>query len=64
MNGKIFNLNKKREEIENEGQFIDFLDKDIENGKARRMPESVFNRIARIKNKAYLARERNEQVEM
>lgn len=64
MTGKIFNIVPKINVIKTEEKFLDLLDKDIDNGNVKRVPDSVFTRIARIKNKAYLARERNEQLEM
>lgn len=64
MTDKILNLIPKINKIKSEEKFLDLLDKDIDNGNVTRVPDSVFARIARIKNKAYLARERNEQFEM
>ncbi|WLE96634.1 MAG: hypothetical protein QTN59_18370 [Candidatus Electrothrix communis] len=61
---KILNLSSKIDEIKAEEKFLDLLGKDIKNGNVKRVPASVFTRIAKIRNKAYLARERNEQLEM
>ncbi|MCI5208165.1 MAG: hypothetical protein D3910_05110 [Candidatus Electrothrix sp. ATG2] len=61
---KIINLVSKFEEARTEEKFLGLLDKDIENGNVKKVPESVFSRIAKIKDKAYLARARNEQLEM
>ncbi|MCI5150395.1 MAG: hypothetical protein D3916_13585 [Candidatus Electrothrix sp. MAN1_4] len=61
---KIINLASKLEEARAEEKFLGLLNKDIENGNVKKVPESVFSRIAKIKDKAYLARSRNEQLEM
>ncbi|CAK8725717.1 MAG: hypothetical protein D3917_12025 [Candidatus Electrothrix sp. AX5] len=61
---KILNLSPKIEEIKAKEKFLDLLGKDIKNGNVKRVPDSIFTRIAKIRNKAYLARERNEQLEM
>lgn len=64
MTTKIINLTPKIEEKKAEEKFLGLLDKDIENGNVKKVPDSVFARIAKIRNKAYWARERNEQLEM
>lgn len=64
METNIINLIPKIAEKEAEEKFLGLLDKDIDNGNVKRVPDSVFARIAKIRNKAYLARERNERFEM
>lgn len=64
MNSKVIDLSQKKEEILGEENFIALLDKDISEGNASKIPSSVFDRIANIKHKALLARERNELLEM
>ncbi len=64
MNSKVIDLSQKKEEILGEEKFIALLDKDITEGNASKIPSSVFDRIANIKHKALLARERNELLEM
>jgi hypothetical protein len=64
MKTNIINLVPEIEEKKAEEKFLGLLDKDINNGNVKRVPDSVFARIAKIRNKAYLARERNERLEM
>lgn len=64
MGSKVIDLSQKKEEISRENQFIALLDKDISEGNTSKIPSSVFDRIANIKHKALLARERNELLEM
>jgi len=61
---KVVSLDQKRKEISNEKEFIGLLDKDIDNGNIEEIPSSVFDRIAAIKHKALIARERQDLLEM
>ncbi len=62
MDDKIINIAQKRNEKSTEKKFIKILDKDISEGNIQEIPNSVFERIANIKHKALLARERIERV--
>ena len=64
MSSKVISFSQKQKKVSEESEFIALLDKDISNGIAKEIPNSVFNRIADIKHKALLARERNELQEM
>ncbi len=64
MTSNIIDITFQINTIKTEEKFLDLLDKDIANGNVKKVPDSVFTRIAKIKNKAYLAREQNEQLEM
>lgn len=64
MSNKVISFSQKQNEISTEKKFIELLDKDISEGNIEEIPNSVFDRIANIKHKALLARERNELQEM
>ena len=64
MSSKVISFSQKQKKVSEENEFIALLDKDISNGIAKEIPNSVLNRIADIKHKALLARERNELQEM
>ncbi len=64
MNNKVITLSNERNKAVEENEFISLLDKDISNDNAKEIPSSVFDRIANLKHKALLARERNELQEM
>ena len=64
MSSKVISFSQKQKKVSDENEFIALLDKDIANGVAKEIPSSIFNRIADIKHKALLARERNELQEM
>jgi hypothetical protein len=64
MSSKVISFSQKQKKVSEENEFIALLDKDISNGVAKEIPNSVFSRIADIKHKALLARERNELQEM
>lgn len=44
-------------------QFLRLLDNDIKAGNIKKIPSSVFNRINSIKQKAYLARTKQDDCE-
>jgi len=44
-------------------QFLRLLDEDIKAGSIKKIPSSVFNRISAIKQKAYLARTKQDDYE-
>lgn len=64
MSSKVISFSQKQKKVSEENEFIALLDKDISNGNTKEISGSVFNRIADIKHKALLARERNELQEM
>ncbi|MGE6809575.1 MULTISPECIES: hypothetical protein [Pseudoalteromonas] len=64
MSKKIIQLSDVRRENEAEKQFLNLLDADIRAGNVKKIPDSVFDRIAAIKHKALVARQNNELIEM
>lgn len=64
MSSNVISFSQKQNEATVKKKFINLLDKDIAKGNIEEIPNSVFDRIANIKHKALLARERNELQEM
>lgn len=62
---KVINLAARRQDNDNDKEFLQLLDKDLKaDQNIKEVPESVFERIARIKHQAQVARERTELQEM
>ena len=64
MKNKVIQLNEVKKENAATEQFLNLLDADIEAGNVKKIPDSVFDRIAAIKHKALVARQNNELIEM
>jgi len=64
MSSNVISFSQKQNKATVKKEFINLLDKDIAKGNIEEIPNSVFDRIANIKHKALLARERNELQEM
>ena len=60
----IINLVPRINEVKNREKFLGLLDKDIQHGNIKKVPENIFARIAAVRQKARSARERNELLEM
>jgi hypothetical protein len=58
----VIDFKSRRLELENETKFLGLLDKEFDTAKP--IPSSVFDRIAKVKHQAFLARQRHEMLEM
>lgn len=64
MKNKIINFSEAKKNRQVESKFLDLLNDDINAGNVKKIPSSVFDRIAAIKHKALVARQNNELIEM
>ncbi|KAA1154910.1 hypothetical protein EU510_02025 [Pseudoalteromonas sp. FUC4] len=64
MKNQVIQLSEVKKENVATEQFLNLLDADIKAGNVKKIPDSVFDRIAAIKHKALVARQNNELIEM